>query len=145
MLLYTDPSGVVAKSDGLPGHVVVVCGHAADMQMAYEAKVGLGLMGAYGTLIQGLSAADLPSLVSRKDQLSAADAVIVCCAEQPALAGLVAGLVDVPVIALPGIDRPDPTTAICAQGAARLDAFPNITLTLHHHSFLLQHSVQREP
>lgn len=116
MLLYSDPSGVAAKSSSLPGHVAVVCGNGADMQMAYEAKVALGLMGAYGTLMQGISAVDLPSLVSRKDQLSAADAVIVCCHEQPALAGLVAGLVEVPVIALPGMDCPDPTTAICAQG-----------------------------
>lgn len=116
MLLYTDPSGIVSKPERLPGHVLVVCGNSADMQMAYEATVGLNMMGAYATMLPGISAAELRSLASMRDQLTAADALVVCCAEQPALAGLMASLVDVPVIALPGIGRPDPTMAMCVPG-----------------------------
>lgn len=130
MLLYSDPSGVTLKPSGLPGHVAIVCGNGADMPMAYETKVALGLMGGYGTLMQGVSAVDLPSLVSRKEQLAAADAVIVCCAEQPALAGLIVGLVDVPVIALPGVHRPDPTMAICAHGAPSRTCLAALSLCL---------------
>eukprot|EP00892_Ulva_mutabilis_P007993 jgi/Ulvmu1/5566/UM023_0103.1 len=150
MLLYTDPSGVATTPAGLPGHVAIVCGNAMDMQMAYETKVALGLMGAYGTLVQNVSAVNLPSLVARKEQLDCSDAIVVCCAEQPALAGLVVGLVDVPVIALPGVDRPHPTTAVSAQGLSAVAAGDGVSAaaaavrTLKVAAQYIQHRKDRE-
>lgn len=117
MLLYSDPNSALPKVDKLPGHVAIVCGSGADVQMAYESKVALQLQGGYSTMVRDISPTKLADLVSRKQQLQAADAVIVCCGEQPALAGLILNLVDVPVVAIPGTGhRPDPNLAVSIQG-----------------------------
>lgn len=118
MLLYSDPNTDLPKVEKLPGHVAIVCGSGADVHMAYEAKVALALQGGYSTMMRDVSPTKLSDLISRKEQLQAADAVIVCCGEQPSLAGLILSLVDVPVIAIPGKgSRPDPNLAVSIQGA----------------------------
>lgn len=117
MLLYTDPNCDLPKVEKLPGHVAIVCGSSSDVQMAYEAKVALQLQGGYSTMITDISPTKLSALVSRRKQLQAADAVIVCCGEQPALAGLILGLVHVPIVAIPGTgNQPDPNLAVAVPG-----------------------------
>jgi pyridinium-3,5-biscarboxylic acid mononucleotide synthase len=121
MLLYTNPDNSLPKVEKLPGHVAIVCGSGADVQMAYEAKVALQLQGGYSTMIKDISPTKLGQLLSRREQLQAADAVIVCCGEQPALAGLILGLVDVPVVAIPGVQgRPDPSIVVSVPGMCLL-------------------------
>ena len=119
MLLFTDVGAAVPKSQRLPGRVAIVCGYSADLQAAYEAKVSLALMGGYATMYQGVSAADLPGILKIRESLEDVDAVIVSCAEQPSLAGLLSSMVAVPVIALPGKGRADPMTAMQVAGARR--------------------------
>lgn len=125
MLLYSDPNSALPKVDKLPGHVAIVCGSGSDVQHAYEARVALQLQGGYATIMRDMTPTNLAGLMSRKEQLQAADAVIVCCGEQPALAGLVLGLVDVPVVAIPGTGgRPDPNLAVSIQGVCSHPAEP---------------------
>jgi hypothetical protein len=116
MLLYSDPEGTVPDIQKLPGHVVIVCGSGIDVRMAFEAKVALELMGGYATIMRDVSPTKLHELVQRRQTFMAADAVVVCCSEQPALAGIILSFVDVPVISIPGYDRPDPTLAVAASG-----------------------------
>lgn len=137
MLLYSDPNSTLPKVDKLPGHVAIVCGSGADVQHAFEAKVALQLQGAYSTMIRDVSPTKLAELMSREEQLQAADAVIVCCGEQPALAGLVLGLVEVPVVAIPGTGgRPDPNLAVSVQGVGYQHAgLITASLTQCHNAF----------
>ena len=117
MLLFTDIGAAVPKPQRLPGRVAIVCGYSSDVKAAYEAKVALELMGAYGTMYQGVSAADLPSVLKVRESLEDVDAVIVCCGEQPSLAGLLSSMVAVPVVALPGLAGTDPLAALQVAGA----------------------------
>lgn len=119
MLLFHDTGADVPKPPRLPGRVAIVCGSTTDMRAAYEAKLAVGLMGGYATIHQGVSAAELTGVVRARAAIDGADAVIVCCGEQPALAGLVAGMVAVPVVAIPGAGAVDPTSAMSVAGALR--------------------------
>jgi phosphoribosylcarboxyaminoimidazole (NCAIR) mutase len=116
MLLFHDTGADVPKPSRLPGRVAVIGGSSRDLVPAYEAVVTLGLMGGYGTMYQGVSASDLPGVVQTRSSIADADAIIVCCSEQPALAGLFAGMVSVPVVAVPGAGRPDPNLAFSVAG-----------------------------
>lgn len=122
MLLFTDDGADVPKPARLPGRVAVICGTGRDLHCAFEATVSLSLTGAYGSLYQGVSAADLPSLVRVRQSVADADVVIVCCGEQPALAGLVAGMVACPIVAIPGAGCTDPHAAMSVAGAPPLAA-----------------------
>ena len=117
MLMYTPDKNAAPATERLPGRVGIVCGFSSDLKSAFEAKVSLGLMGAYSTMYQGISAADLPSVIQMRSSLESVDAVIVCCGEQPALAGLLSSLVAVPVVALPSAGSADPVSAFNASGA----------------------------
>jgi pyridinium-3,5-biscarboxylic acid mononucleotide synthase len=122
MLLFTDSGADVPKPTRLPGRIAIVSGVSSDIKAAFEAKVALNMMGGYSTMYQGASAADLPGLIKIREAISDADALIVCCGEQPALAGLLASFVAVPVVALPASGRPDPLTAIDVAGAGLFGA-----------------------
>ena len=119
MLLFHDAGADVPKPPRLPGRVAIVCGSTTDLRAAYEAKLAVGLMGGYATIHQDVSAAELTGVVRARAAVAGADAVIVCCGEQPALAGLLGGMVAVPVIAIPGVGAMDPTSAMCVAGTGR--------------------------
>ena len=129
MLLFSDSGAAVPKPQRLPGRVAIVSGSSSDLRTAFEAKVALELAGGYSTMYQGVSAADLQGIVRLRESIADADAVIVCCGEQPALAGLLAPLVAVPVVAVPGTGRPDPAAAIDVAGV-RLHA-PVVSVLWH--------------
>lgn len=118
MLLFTDVGADVPKPPKLPGRIAIVCGSSADLRGAWEAKISVGLMGGYATIHQDVSLADLTSIVRARVAIAEADAVIVCCAEQPALAGIIGGMLQVPVIALPGTAGMAPTAAVNVAGAS---------------------------
>jgi len=83
------------------GHVAVVCAGTSDLPVAEEAAVTAETFHAQVTRLYDVGVAGIHRLLSVRDQLAAADAVIVCAGMEGALPSVVGGLVGVPVIAVP--------------------------------------------
>jgi NCAIR mutase (PurE)-related protein len=81
--------------------VAVVAAGTADRPIAREAAVVSSVLGASVTEIHDVGVAGLHRLLARQDDLRQADVVIVVAGMEAALASAVAGLVAVPVIAVP--------------------------------------------
>lgn len=121
MLMFTPPEPCM-KPSRLPGTCAVVASTPQDLPLAYEAVVAAGLMGCYAKMVQGVSTTNLSSLVQASERLRSTDVLIICSHSDPALPGVVAGIVDVPVIALPS-DRStsaDPTAFSPVPGLMRV-------------------------
>lgn len=83
------------------GHVAVLCAGTSDLAVAEEAAVTAETFGARVTRLYDVGVAGVHRLLSVREQLSDADAVIVCAGMEGALPSVVGGLVGVPVIAVP--------------------------------------------
>jgi NCAIR mutase (PurE)-related protein len=83
------------------GHIAVVCAGTSDLSVAEEAAVTAELFGAKVTRLYDVGVAGLHRLLAVRDQLTSANAVIVCAGMEGALPSVVGGLVGVPVIAVP--------------------------------------------
>ena len=83
------------------GHIAVLCAGTSDLPIAEEAAITADLFGAKVTRLYDVGVAGLHRLLAVRDQLAAADAVIVCAGMEGALPSVVGGLVGVPVIAVP--------------------------------------------
>ena len=83
------------------GHVAVVCAGTSDLPVAEEAAVTAEVFGAKVSRFYDVGVAGLHRLLSVRDALLEADAVIVCAGMEGALPSVVGGLVGVPVIAVP--------------------------------------------
>lgn len=83
------------------GHVAVVCAGTSDLTAAEEAAVTAELFNAQVTRLYDVGVAGLHRLLAVRDQLSSANAIIVCAGMEGALPSVVGGLVGVPVIAVP--------------------------------------------
>ena len=83
------------------GHVAVVCAGTSDLFAAEEAAVTAELFGARVSRIYDVGVAGLHRILSVRDELRQANAVIVCAGMEGALPSVVGGLVAVPVIAVP--------------------------------------------
>ena len=83
------------------GHVAVVCAGTSDLSVAEEAAVTAEVFGARVSRFYDVGVAGLHRLLSVRDALLEADAVIVCAGMEGALPSVVGGLVGVPVIAVP--------------------------------------------
>jgi NCAIR mutase (PurE)-related protein len=81
--------------------VAVVAAGTADRPIAREASVVSSVLGARVTEIHDVGVAGLHRLLAREDDLRNADVVVVIAGMEAALASAVAGLVEVPVIAVP--------------------------------------------
>ncbi len=90
-----------AAADGTKGHVAVVCAGTSDLPVAEEAAVTAETFGARVTRMYDVGVAGLHRLLAVREDLVAADAVIVCAGMEGALPSVVGGLVGVPVIAVP--------------------------------------------
>jgi hypothetical protein len=92
----------VAPPD-LPQHglVAVVAAGTADLPVADEAAVTLAVAGSRVERHTDVGVAGLHRLLARIDSIRAANAVVVTAGMEGALPSVVAGLVDVPVIAVP--------------------------------------------
>jgi pyridinium-3,5-biscarboxylic acid mononucleotide synthase len=81
--------------------VAVLCAGTSDLPVAEEAAVTAELFGSRVLRLFDVGVAGLHRLLSVRDQLGAADAVVVCAGMEGALPSVVGGLVGVPVIAVP--------------------------------------------
>lgn len=83
------------------GHIAVLCAGTSDLPVAEEAAVTAETFGTRVTRLYDIGVAGLHRLLAVRDQLTAADAVIVCAGMEGALPSVVGGLVAVPVLAVP--------------------------------------------
>jgi len=81
--------------------LTVVAAGTADRPVAREAALVAGVLGARVNEIHDVGVAGLHRLLARERDLRAADVVVVVAGMEAALASAVAGLVAVPVIAVP--------------------------------------------
>ena len=91
----------VRASAELRGHVAVVCAGTSDLPVAEEAAVTAETFGTKTTRFYDVGVAGLHRLLSVREELLQADAVVVCAGMEGALPSVVGGLVGVPVIAVP--------------------------------------------
>ncbi len=83
------------------GQVLVVCAGTSDMNIAEEAALTARLMGSRVQLLADVGVAGVHRTLAHVDDLRAAHAIVVVAGMEGALASLVAGLVDVPVVGVP--------------------------------------------
>jgi pyridinium-3,5-biscarboxylic acid mononucleotide synthase len=83
------------------GNVAVICAGTSDLFVAEEAAVTAETFHTRVTRLYDVGVAGLHRLLAVREQLAAADVVIVCAGMEGALPSVVGGLVSVPVIAVP--------------------------------------------
>lgn len=83
------------------GRIVIVTAGTADMPVAEEARVTAHMMGQNIDLVCDVGVAGIHRLLGNVEQLRQANVVIVVAGMEGALASVVGGLVDCPVIAVP--------------------------------------------
>lgn len=84
-----------------PGYIAVLTGGTSDLPVAEEAALTLEAMGHEAHRIYDVGVAGLHRLLGQVDEINAANAVIAVAGMEGALASVVAGLTDRPVIAVP--------------------------------------------
>jgi NCAIR mutase (PurE)-related protein len=83
------------------GRIAILSAGTSDQPIAEEAAVTAELFNTRVTRLYDVGVAGLHRLLSVRDQLAAANVVIVCAGMEGALPSVVGGLVGVPVIAVP--------------------------------------------
>ena len=83
------------------GQIAIVCAGTSDLPVAEEAAVTAECFGVAVTRLYDVGVAGVHRLLAVRDQLTGAQAVIVCAGMEGALPSVVGGLVGVPVIAVP--------------------------------------------
>ncbi len=83
------------------GNVLVVCAGTSDLPVAEEAAITARLMGAFVHRLNDVGVAGLHRLLSQEEALKNARVIVVVAGMEGALPSVVAGLVNVPVIAVP--------------------------------------------
>jgi len=83
------------------GTVAVVAAGTSDLPVAREAAVTTQVFGASAVLVVDVGVAGLHRLLAELDTLEAADAVVAVAGSDGAMPGVIAGLVSVPVVAVP--------------------------------------------
>ena len=81
--------------------MLVVCAGTADLPVAEEALVTARVMGSRAELIADVGVAGLHRLLAHRQRLRGARVIVVVAGLEGALASVVGGLVDRPVIAVP--------------------------------------------
>jgi NCAIR mutase (PurE)-related protein len=85
----------------LTGTIAVVCAGTSDLPVAEEAAIALELFGNRVDRIVDVGVAGIHRLLAVKEQIEAANVIIVVAGMEGALPSAVAGLVSKPVIAVP--------------------------------------------
>ncbi len=83
------------------GLVIVLCAGTADLPVAEEARITATALGARTETIYDCGVAGIHRILSDRARLSSANALVVVAGMEGALASVVGGLVDRPVIAVP--------------------------------------------
>ncbi len=97
----TAPCDIDDLLAGGQGHVVVCCAGTSDLPVAEEAALTARLMGSHVTLLRDIGIAGVHRVLDREELLRSAHAIVVVAGFEGALPSLIAGLVDVPVFAVP--------------------------------------------
>lgn len=92
--------GELPQPDGL-GKIVVATGGTSDMNVAEEAALTAQALGNEVTRLYDVGVAGLHRLLGHLDELMSATCVIAIAGMEGALASVIGGLVDCPVIAVP--------------------------------------------
>ena len=90
-----------ARPQALVGRVAVVSGGTSDLAVCEEAALTAETLGSRVDRLYDVGVAGLHRLLSRLDDLQAARVVVAVAGMEGALASVVGGLVDCPVIAVP--------------------------------------------
>jgi pyridinium-3,5-biscarboxylic acid mononucleotide synthase len=101
---YHDAARAITVRRDVPrgkGTIVVASAGTSDLPVAEEAAVTADLMGNDIDRIYDIGVAGLHRMLSARDRLSSARVIIVVAGMEGALPSVVAGMVDVPVIAVP--------------------------------------------
>ena len=102
---YHATPGIVSlrQQDASPGHgrILIAAAGTSDLPVAEEAAVTAALMGNDVDRLYDVGVAGLHRLLSEQSRLNAARVIIVCAGMEGALPSVIAGLVAVPVIAVP--------------------------------------------
>jgi NCAIR mutase (PurE)-related protein len=103
--VYHPRSGCIAlrqmEAHSGQGTITVVCAGTSDLPVAEEAAVTAALMGNRVECLHDVGVAGLHRLLAYREQLARSRVLIVCAGMEGALPSVVAGLVGVPVIAVP--------------------------------------------
>ena len=91
----------IGKAEHTKGLVAICTGGTTDISVAEEAAVTAEMCGANALRIYDVGVAGLHRILARVEDLRKANAVVACAGMEGALASVVGGLVDVPVIAVP--------------------------------------------
>jgi hypothetical protein len=93
----------LAHGDVPPGHgtILIVCAGTSDLPVAEEAAVTATVMGNAVDRLYDVGVAGLHRLLSEQTRLQAARVIVVVAGMEGALPSVVAGLVRVPVVAVP--------------------------------------------
>ncbi len=94
---------ITVRRDMPPGKgtIVIASAGTSDLPVAEEAAVTADLMGNEVERIYDIGVAGIHRLLSARDRLSSARVIVVVAGMEGALPSVVAGMVDVPVIAVP--------------------------------------------
>src|SRR5688572_6633490 len=93
----------LAQGDIPPGHgtILIACAGTSDLPVAEEAAVTAALMGNTVDRLYDVGVAGLHRLLAEQARLQSARVIVVVAGMEGALPSVVAGLVEVPVIAVP--------------------------------------------
>lgn len=83
------------------GKVLVACAGTSDIAVAEEAALTARIMGSRVQMLADIGVAGVHRTLAHENDLRSAHAIVVVAGMEGALASLVAGLVDVPVVAVP--------------------------------------------
>jgi NCAIR mutase (PurE)-related protein len=101
-LAQLDESRQVAHLlEGGVGNTIVACAGTSDLFAAEEAAVTARIAGSSVTLITDIGIAGIHRTLAHESELRSARAIAVAAGMEGALPSVIAGLVDVPVIAIP--------------------------------------------
>ena len=91
------------SADGVEvsGNVLVVSAGTSDLPVAEEACVTIEVMGSPAERLYDVGVAGIHRLLAHREMIENASAIVVAAGMEGALASVVGGLVDVPVIAVP--------------------------------------------
>lgn len=104
-IIYDEPSHICyideEKKEINKGKIVVVCAGTSDLPVAREAYLTAQFLGNEVELVSDVGVAGIHRLFHRLDVIQEANVLVVCAGMEGALASVVGGLVDKPVIAVP--------------------------------------------
>ena len=91
----------ILSQKGGTGNVLVCCAGTSDLPVAEEAALTARIMGSRVLLLTDIGIAGVHRTLRQKEKLRGAHVIVVVAGMEGALPSLVAGLVDVPVVAVP--------------------------------------------